>query len=273
VPSSGTAFFLSFILREKSMSDHTHLHWEINKPPAPLQPFLAGFWHFQNTSSQQYQSIIVPDGHVDIIYTLTDDGIRCILRGLDTLPHKTSIPSNANYFSINFKLLAIEYLLTTPVKDSINDGKLLPSNWWNIQPEDLLHFDTFCHKITTKLLPLIPNEIDQRKQQLFDLIYDSKGTITVIELSQKTFWNSRQINRYFNEWFGLSLKSYCNIVRMSTSFKAISEGKLFPELDYTDQNHFIKEIKKYTGVTPKELYKNNEDRFAVIAALRRTQND
>lgn len=255
------------------MPDQNTLHWDTRKPPAILQPFLAGFWRFQNTSDHPYPAIVVPDGHVDIIYTLVNGEILCALRGLDTTPDQTIVPAHAHFFSINFKLLAVEYLIHAPIADMINNGKILPADWWDIQPDDLQNFDTFCNKISNKLTILLPTSIDQRKQQLFDLIYTSNGTITVTELAEKTFWNSRQINRYFNEWFGISLKSYCNIVRMSTSFKAISEGKLFPELDYTDQNHFIKEIKKYTGVTPKELYKNSNNRFAIIAALKNAQKD
>jgi AraC-like DNA-binding protein len=90
----------------------------------------------------------------------------------------------------------------------------------------------------------------------------------VKELSEKVYWSSRQINRYFNQQFGVSLKAYCNILRFSASFKHISEGKLFPGQNFTDQNHFIKETKKYAGVTPKELSKNKNDRFIDITAIK-----
>ncbi len=77
-----------------------------------------------------------------------------------------------------------------------------------------------------------------------------------------------QINRYFNQQFGISLKTYCNILRFGASFKHISEGKLFPEQNLADQNHFIKEIKKFAGVTPKVLSKNKDDRFVNISAIK-----
>jgi AraC-like DNA-binding protein len=92
--------------------------------------------------------------------------------------------------------------------------------------------------------------------------------MTVKELSGKVYWSSRQINRYFNQRFGVSLKTYCNILRFGASFKHISEGKLFPEQNFTDQNHFIKEIRKYAGVTPKELSKNENGQFVNITAIK-----
>jgi len=93
------------------------------------------------------------------------------------------------------------------------------------------------------------------------LIFDSKGEMSVKELSEKVFWSSRQINQYFNQQFGMSLKAYCNILRFQASLSQIKEGKLFPQLNFYDQSHFIKEIKKHSGVSPKELYKNENSRF------------
>jgi len=100
------------------------------------------------------------------------------------------------------------------------------------------------------MLTLIKPNIDTRKKQLFDLIYASNGILTVTELSEKVFWSSRQINRYFNQTFGISLKTYCNIIRFKSSLPHIKKGIPFPELNFADQNHFIREIKKMSGVTP-----------------------
>jgi AraC-like DNA-binding protein len=103
------------------------------------------------------------------------------------------------------------------------------------------------------MLRLIKEKIDARKQKLFELIYDSAGSMTVKELSEKVYWTSRQINRYFNQQFGISLKAYCNILRFRASFGHIKEGRLFPEQNFSDQAHFIKEVRKLSGVAPREL--------------------
>jgi AraC-like DNA-binding protein len=89
----------------------------------------------------------------------------------------------------------------------------------------------------------------------------------VKELADKVFWSSRQINRYFNEQFGISLKAYCNILRFKNSLHHIKDGQLFPDLDFADQAHFIKEVKRFSGVVPKELFKNRNDRFILLSAL------
>ncbi len=82
------------------------------------------------------------------------------------------------------------------------------------------------------------------------------------------FWPPRQINRYFNEYFGVSLKAYCSILRFRASLNHIAHGKLFPELNFTDQNHFIKEIKKFSGAVPGVLARNQNDRFILLSAIK-----
>ncbi|MFL9843208.1 helix-turn-helix domain-containing protein [Flavobacterium rhizosphaerae] len=253
------------------MHEKPTLEWQMQLPPNPLKDFVAVYGQFKNTSAVPYNTIVVPDGRVDVIFLLQGSAFRCVLRGLDTGPGQGIIPPGAAYFSVNFKLPAVEHILGRHISTLLNSGEILPEGWWGITREDLLDFDVFCDKISAVLLPLI-KPIDIRKKRLFELIYESDGTLPVKELSVQAGWSSRQMNRYFQDWFGLSLKAYCSIVRLGASFNHISKGKLFPELDYTDQNHFIKEIKKYTGVTPKELSRNQNDRFAIITALKKTSS-
>jgi AraC-like DNA-binding protein len=102
---------------------------------------------------------------------------------------------------------------------------------------------------------------------MFELIYSTNGAITVKELSEKVFWSSRQINRYFNQYYGISLKTYCSVLRFRASLGHIAQGELFPNGDFFDQTHFIKEIKKFSGAIPKELSQNKNDRFILLSTL------
>ena len=81
------------------------------------------------------------------------------------------------------------------------------------------------------------------------------------------FWSKRQISRYFKNRFGLSLKAYCNILRYRASFQQLKEQQLYPEQDYADQAHFIRDVKKYSGVTPKKLAENKNGRFIQLSTL------
>lgn len=242
--------------------------FKVAKPSPQLFDFVESFWMLENPSDKAHETIGLPDGRFDIIFSYSSsEPFNAMLMGLGTEPGQHSIPPKIVMFAVSFKLLSIEYLLDIKAASLLNTAHPLPTGFWEIKKSDLNDFENFCEKVSAKMLSLIKPDIDSRKKNLFDLIYFSNGTLSVKELSDKVFWSSRQINRYFNEQFGISLKVYCNILRFKTSLHHIKEGKLFPELNFADQTHFIKEVKKFSGVVPKELFKNKNDRFILLSAL------
>jgi AraC-like DNA-binding protein len=244
------------------------LEWKIVKPPKALSDFVESFWMLKNNSDKEHDTIGLPDGRFDIIFTCSaNEPFSALFMGLSTAPGQHSISPKMIMFAVSFRLLAIEYMLDIKAASLLNNAHLLPKGFWGIKKSDLNDFGNFCNKLSAKINSLIKPEIDTRKQKLFDLIYSSNGTLTVKELSEKVSWSSRQINRYFNEQFGLSLKSYCNIFRFKTSLHHIKKGNLFPELNFADQTHFIKEVRKFSGVAPKELFRNQNDRFILLSTL------
>jgi AraC-like DNA-binding protein len=244
------------------------IEYKVIKPNPLLSPFVESFWILVNKSDDVQEMIILPDGRVDVFFSYSNtDAYHVSLMGLETHAEQVSFAPRTLIFAVSFKLLAIEYLLHMSIAEYIGYGCTLPAGLWGISKEDLDDFDAFCEKVSGKLKTLIPADIDARKMQLFEMIYSSNGTTPVHELSEKVYWSSRQINRYFNQWFGISLKHYCDILRFRASFQHIKEGKLFPEEAFTDQSHFIKNVKKYAGVIPKELSKNKNDRFIQFSTL------
>jgi AraC-like DNA-binding protein len=238
------------------------------QPATGLADFVESFWMIRNESANAREIVVLPDGRFDIIFSVAaNQPFHATLRGLDTQPDQASIPAHMVMFAVSFKLLAIEYLLDIKMASVLNEGRRLPPGFWNITADDLGNFETFCQKISATMLGLVKTGIDNRKQKLFRLIYASNGSLTVQELAGSVGWSSRQINRYFNEQFGISLKAYCNIFRFRASLQQIRDGKLFPEQNFADQTHFIKEIKRFSGVVPKELAKNQNDRFILLSAL------
>jgi len=245
------------------------LDFTLVKPDKSLGAFVESFWCLQNKSDTDKGIIILPDGRIDltISQSLTEP-FRNILSGLETHSDQAVLKAGTQMFAISFKLLATEYILHNTISGLLDYAEVLPPDFWGFSAADLDDFDLFCLKASHKIRSLLPEEIDGRKQELFDLIYPSHGMVTVKELSEKVFWSSRQINRYFNQQFGLSLKVYCNILRFRSSFQHIKEGKLFPQQSFADQSHFIKEVKKLSGVSPKELKRNQNDRFIQFSTLK-----
>lgn len=240
---------------------NTAFDYTFTRPGKSLTDFVDRFSSLYNLSDLD-EGVIIPNGKIDLIFfKTTGNQFHITLMGLETKPKLMPRQNISVFFAVSFNPLAIEYILRDSIADILNTGKLLPDDFWDFSIDDLNNFELFCEKASKKILSLVPAEIDDRKRKLFELIFAANGEISIKELSETIFWSQRQINRYFNNKFGISLKAYCEILRFQASLFHIKEGNLYPQLNFTDQSHFIKEIKKLSGVSPKELFKNQNGRF------------
>ena len=259
-------FSVVFIFTAQTMS--SQIIFQSIAPPPELSDFVESFWLLKNLSEQQQDMVIMPDGRVDLFFTYSaTEPFQAMLMNLDLSPSQQVMPGKTIIFAISLKLLAIEYFLDTSISELPEHVKLLPKNFLGITLNDLSSLEHFSQKAALAIAEQLKTNIDERKRRLFSFLYASNGSITVKELADKVYWTSRQINRYFTQRFGVPLKTYANILRFKASFEQIKAGKLFPEQDFADQSHFIKEVKKYAGVNPKNLAKNQNDRFIQLLNL------
>ena len=235
------------------------------EPPIQLKSFIKSFWHFENNSNQTLEYSILPDGCFDF---LVFDEKRTQLTGLWNQRIDISIPKATRIFAIRFKPLAVEYLLENSIKEILNTQIQNPKmKFVDHLVTDASEFNEFVEHASLKMAAIIGTKkgIDPRKEKVFELLFTTNGAIKIRELSEKSFWSSRQINRYFNSNYGLSAKQYANILKVFSTYQDLANGSLYPQSEYFDQSHFIKEIKKYTGTSPKDLRENKNDRFLQLS--------
>lgn len=244
------------------------LRFQLLKPRESLAGFVESFWMLQNKSGNDKEIIILPDGRIDLTFSLSAaEPFHITLSGLETYPEPVMLQPGMLIFAVSFKLPATEYIFHSSISNLLNYAAHLPADFWDFNAGDLDDFDLFHVKASNKITALLPAAMDERKRRLFELLYASNGEISVQELSERSFWSSRQINRYFNQQYGITLKLYCNILRFRASLNHLATGELFPALNFSDQSHFIKAIKKFSGVVPKELLENRNDRFIQFSVL------
>jgi AraC-like DNA-binding protein len=246
----------------------TEFEHKIVKPCPALSPYVEHIWMLVNHSETAQEVSVLPDGKVDILFSYLETGVfQTKIISLDRTTRTVIINPKSTTFGISLKLLGVEYLLDKSISKSLKETPTFLIEFLDIKDGDLSNFECFHNKITYKITKLLNFNVDPRKEKLFDLIYTSNGAMTVKELSEKVFWTSRQINRYFNQNFGISLKAYCTILRFKASVIDIKDGNLYPQQNFADQAHFIKDINRFSGVAPKELSKNKNDRFIQFSLL------
>lgn len=94
-------------------------------------------------------------------------------------------------------------------------------------------------------------------------IQAGEGKLPIHYLLQQLQLNERMLERKFSTRIGISPKQYSGIVRVTASAKKIQRLQPGSNLtgiaydsDYFDQAHFIKDFKKYTGITPWQYQHN-----------------
>lgn len=229
-----------------------------------LSHFIKCFW--QSNALEDADLTILPDGYFDLILEFRNDKLQLIkLTGLWTMPLDISKVKNTKQLAIRFKPIASEYLFAIDFKTFLNSVAILPLDFWNLNTLNLNELEDFaahCEKYCWDVLK--DKKVDDKKLKIFELVF-KKETLLVREIAEKIVWDSRQINRYFNKQYGIPLKMYLNIIRCNEAYKKIATE--MPQSDYFDQAHFIREIKKFTGVLPKDLSKNEKDRFLQLSTL------
>lgn len=240
------------------------------QPDKLLTNFVKEYWWFDNSTTQQLDFTILPDGCFDLIVSLNNykqDGIS--LTGLWTKQVEVSFEPNQQLFAIRFKLLAVDYILQHKISLFCNSEQTCDPDFWQIDQLSFTDLESVTEELNKIMVSILTTQksIDRKKQNLFNLLYQTQGQQTVEWYSQQVFWSTRQINRYFKDRFDVPLKSYCKILKCYNAFKHIKKGQFYPEQNYFDQSHFIKDLKKYTGNKPTELFENKNDRFLQLTTM------
>jgi AraC-like DNA-binding protein len=231
-----------------------------------LTEIVRHFWCFENTSADTLNYTVLPDGNVDLIIKIRNNALESVdLYGIWSKQIDVEVPANTTIWAITFKPLATECFFKKPIPHLLNSRESLDISTFGINALSLDDFGAFVTAMTTVFLTF--PEIDTRKIALFNLLFDYNGALSVEQMSNQLFWQSRQINRYFKNQFGLSLKAYANVLRFFASYTPIKAGNLSPNAEFYDQSHFIKEIKKHAGVNPTTLFENKNDRFLQFHTL------
>ena len=93
---------------------------------------------------------------------------------------------------------------------------------------------------------------------MMDELYQNPKEQNVVKMAENIGFNKRQLFRIFQKNYGVSPKVLLNIVRLHLCLTLLLQEKvklidIAIQCGFYDQSHFIKEIKRYTGISPLKL--------------------
>ncbi|BDF34738.1 AraC family transcriptional regulator [Lachnospiraceae bacterium] len=97
-----------------------------------------------------------------------------------------------------------------------------------------------------------------------------EGILTSVEISDKVNYSPRHLNRLFNLYLGMSMKSFSRLVRINRAIRLLNEegyalAYISDKLGYYDVSHLVKDFRLVCGITPQEYRSNMSDFYSEIA--------
>ena len=261
------------------------------KPSPKTNQFVDLYWEgsFNMDKDPEISQRVVPSGYIELIIHITDwhcdlfkngkwgQSPDYTLIGIYTKPYTVKFSDLVNTFGIRFKPDGFYNVFGVPVsefKHTFDDMESLAGR----------EFREFCSRLrdidnTSYRIMLAEKYLRKKVEETnidfgylnraAEIIRKTKGFIKIEELAKKSFISMRQLEREFVNKIGITPKMYMRISRLNEVNRVLEsrrELKLTDvtyECGFSDQAHFIREFKNFTGETPKVFIKDKH-KFMVI---------
>ena len=215
------------------------------------------------------------DGYPGIMFQISDNGCLLLpknkklselfLYGQTIDPIAIDIAGKHQFVVVQLYPFASKYLLNVDPKE-LNDDcyDLLQIEAPNIKGfhEQLLNAkDNITRiKILSDLIRALikTHQVSEndRVEQVISLIIESGGQIKISEILAQVYMTERTLERQFTAQIGLTPKQFAKIIQFKSSISRLTESHYNSLLEvgldcgFSDQSHFIRTFKSYTGQTP-----------------------
>jgi len=244
------------VLDEFFKNNLTYKEYRVNS----LIDYCFCIWEIRSHSfiENTVNNVVIPDGCIDLIIDFQSKEMYFAAFSKNT--KNIGLTGNIDFLGIRFKPGAFFLLFNTPsnkVMDNVVD-------FASIDNETIVKI--FKVGNTNQRLEILEKYILSKisKINIKNKIYVELIDKLYLDLNDKTLNNlipnksNKTIYRHTKKIYGLTPKSLINILRLHFTMNEIfKQDKTLLEIanncGFYDQSHFIKEIKKYTSISPLTL--------------------
>jgi len=246
-----------------------------------LNTYIDCVWKDRQCANENKNNLlIVPDNTVELVFSSnsikrktkeknkTICTVKSHLCGLKTKPQLIDLNGDV-LLSVRIKPYGLNMFTNVDLNETINESispeDIFGKEILNLEEllfnckEDVLQVKLIEHFFYQKLL-----KHGRYNDKVFDFfiakILGHKGNINIENLSRSINISKKTVERKFIKKLGLTPKRYCRIVRLFHALKIPKTQNDFKlssvaiDNGFYDQAHFIKEVKQFTGMTPKEYF-------------------
>ena len=241
-----------------------------------LAPYVNCIMVGKNLDNNAHTNIpIYADGYPGIMFQQSENGFYLLpkqkelselfLYGQTIDPISLDTKGRHSYIVLQLYPFASKYLLDIDPK-KLNDDclDLLQINYVDVDSfyKNLISSNDQSEQINI-ILELIRQLINSHKvsqndqiENAISIILQNKGQIKIRTLLDQIFVTERSLERYFLSYIGLTPKQFCKIIQFQSSIQTLTKSSYNSLLEvglesgFSDQSHFIRSFKNYTGQTP-----------------------
>ncbi|MBQ4537404.1 MAG: AraC family transcriptional regulator [Lachnospiraceae bacterium] len=237
-------------------------------PCKELLSHIRCYWGTENSLIQikndDTPELVIPDTCVDIIYHIdyTDNTVTggfCGINDCSFHAHNNgTIGHMVTTFAIRFYAWSAYAFSDDSLQSTMNGYFDAGSRfeWLDkiIRPR-LLELKTLQEKISFTEHVLLKRLSDVRENMVVnDTIQNiliNKGSLDIAKLAKESFVSTRQLERLFHEYIGITPKKLSNLIRYQFLWRDVLYEPDFDVLSavqkfgYTDQSHLLREFKRY----------------------------
>lgn len=224
--------------------------------------------HFYQFTAEANKLSVIPDACIDILFWKKDNKLITKIAGSRLEKGETDAELNGEYFGVRFMPGVNPAQDAVSLSEIINkeydfEGMITSYDEKERLLEDLFFAGSFEEKIKIFMNYYIKHcdkqmeDTHSLKYALCSKIFNSNGDLKLSELSEITGYSERYLNMKIHEDFGLSPKNLIKFIRfqkavcsLTDTIDRISCIDTAFDTGYYDQSHFIKDFKKYSGLTP-----------------------
>lgn len=234
---------------------------------------------FLRTGLLSDQYTVMPHGSATLVFTCDKNSISSSLFGAITKP--ACVGQRANSFTMLFIVefqpagfYAFSRLPQNELTDLVFSFENIHSPLHRLIAQQL----EMAHSIKSLI-----SEVDKLflahlriscYQQAFSvanqMIVNSGGQLSVRDISQSVSYSERHLNRMFNQYLGINIKSYSRLVRINKALRLLQRSspsilQICLQTGFYDIPHFIHDFKSICGITPLEYRDKLSDFYSEIA--------
>lgn len=247
-------------------------------PCKSLRAFISNFTiTFPDTTTISNDYTIMPHACVTLVMFIYKSKFYSFLFGPTTLPRKVGDIANQCdvIVIVEFQPAGFFVFSNSNQKELMN--RIIPFSMVDYTLNNALH-QVFIHSTSIEELLIHFEEVFQSSIQFkypveftdtIKSIIQNKGIINIDEASHHVFYSPRHLNRLFNQYLGMSMKSFSRMVKINYALHLLNEDMSLEDiaisLNYFDVSHFVKDFKKVCLTTPKDYRMHMSDFYSEIA--------